>query len=57
MPRQDGGAVAGLAPVNGFKTNSPEEELALVIIDCGGTLRCGIYVFADAFGYSVQSRR
>lgn len=35
--------LTGLTPVNGFKTNCPEEELALVIIDCGGTLRCGIY--------------
>ena len=34
--------LTGLTPVNGFKTNCPEEELALVIIDCGGTLRCGI---------------
>ncbi len=35
--------LTGLEPVNGFKTNCPEDELALVIIDCGGTLRCGIY--------------
>lgn len=35
--------MTGLEPVNGFKTNCPEEELALVVIDCGGTLRCGIY--------------
>lgn len=36
-------ALSGLTPVNGFKTSCPEEELALVIIDCGGTLRCGLY--------------
>ena len=35
--------LTGMTPVNGFKTNCPEEELALVIIDCGGALRCGIY--------------
>ncbi|MCD8019437.1 MAG: PTS sorbitol transporter subunit IIB [Clostridiales bacterium] len=35
--------LSGLVPVNGFQTNCPEDELALVIIDCGGTLRCGIY--------------
>ena len=35
--------LSGLEPVNGFKTSCPEEQLALVIIDCGGTLRCGLY--------------
>lgn len=35
--------LTGMEPVNGFQTNCPEEELGLVIIDCGGTLRCGIY--------------
>ncbi|SDI48543.1 PTS glucitol/sorbitol transporter subunit IIB [Alteribacillus bidgolensis] len=29
--------------VNGFKTTVPEEEMACVIIDCGGTLRAGLY--------------
>jgi len=29
--------------VDGFKTSVPEDEMACVIVDCGGTLRAGIY--------------
>lgn len=35
--------LTGCTLVDGFKTSVPEDEMAAVIIDCGGTLRCGLY--------------
>ena len=35
--------VSGGELVDGFRTGVPEEEIACVIIDCGGTLRAGLY--------------
>ncbi|MEE8884960.1 MAG: glucitol/sorbitol-specific PTS transporter subunit IIBC [Eubacteriales bacterium] len=35
--------LSGMDAVNGFRGSAPEDTIACVIIDCGGTLRCGIY--------------
>ncbi len=35
--------LTGCELVDGFTTGVKDEEIACVIINCGGTLRCGIY--------------
>ncbi|MBK7822397.1 MAG: PTS glucitol/sorbitol transporter subunit IIB [Tessaracoccus sp.] len=35
--------LTGAIPVNGFNTSVPDEEHFCVVIDCGGSLRCGLY--------------
>lgn len=35
--------ISGMEAVDGYEQTPPEDQIALVIVDCGGTLRCGVY--------------
>ncbi len=35
--------ITGAEAVDGFSNGVPDDEMACVIINCGGTLRCGVY--------------
>lgn len=39
--------------VNGFLTGVPDDEMAVVVIDCGGTARCGVYPKKGVFTVNV----
>ncbi|CUH96443.1 Glucitol/sorbitol-specific phosphotransferase enzyme IIB component [Propionispora sp. 2/2-37] len=35
--------LTGCELVDGFKTGCPDDQIAVVVVDCGGTARCGVY--------------
>ncbi|MEL7658177.1 MAG: PTS sorbitol transporter subunit IIB, partial [Bacillota bacterium] len=35
--------MTGGIAVDGFTTGVPDSEIAVVVVDCGGTARCGVY--------------
>ncbi len=45
----------GAEAVDGFKTKVDYEEMACVIIDCGGTARCGIYPKNDVLTINLHA--
>ena len=35
--------LTGGVAVDGWKTNLPDDEIMIAVVDCGGTARCGVY--------------
>ncbi len=35
--------LSGGVAVDGWKTNLPDDEIMIAVVDCGGTARCGVY--------------
>jgi len=47
--------LTGLEAVDGFKTIIADDDVALVVIDCGGTLRCGLYPKKNIFTLNIHA--
>ena len=47
--------LTGLEVVDGFKNILKDDEVALVVIDCGGTLRCGLYPKKNIFTLNIHA--
>lgn len=47
--------LTGLESIDGFKNIVPDKDIALVIIDCGGTLRCGLYPKKNLYTLNIHA--
>ncbi len=47
--------LTGLEAVDGFSTIVKDDEIAMVVIDCGGTLRCGLYPKKNIFTLNIHA--
>ena len=47
--------LTGGIPVDGFKTGVSDSEIAVVVVDCGGTARCGVYPKKGVYTVNLTS--